>query len=55
MNWLRKEFKNVCLLANLNENYETANNYIGNGKHNIIHYGKEFVIKHNHINGIEGF
>jgi len=25
------------------------------GKHNVIDHGKEFVINHNHINGIEGF
>ena len=25
------------------------------GKHNIIDHGKEFVMNHNHINGIEGF
>ena len=31
-NWLRKEFRSICLLANLNESYGMANNYIGNGK-----------------------
>lgn len=31
-NWLRKEFREICLLANLNESYGMANNYIGNGK-----------------------
>jgi integrase len=31
-NWLRKEFRNVCLLSNLNESYGMANNYIGKGK-----------------------
>jgi len=30
-NWLRKEFRNVCFLTNLSENYGVANNYIKEG------------------------
>jgi len=30
-NWLRKEFRNICFLTNLNESYGIANNYIKEG------------------------
>ena len=55
-NWLRKEFRDVCLLANLNESYGQSNNYIGGGKykdrrlfrlttHNLRHYYIDKVYK----------